>query len=149
MSAEINLLDKVAEVCQLNDSQIGAKLGRTRSLIHLWRRGKSHMADEDIAKLCALASLDGPKWALEIHIDRAENRAEKALWRSALDRLSAAAAVVALMLPFAGGLKAENLDNSTGYQAADAHSLYIMFRRWLARIVHRPRPQTGWSLTHA
>ena len=117
MSAENKLLDKVSEVCGLNDSQIGAKIGRTRGLVHLWRKGKSHMADEDIAKLCALASLDGGTWALQIHADRAASRTEKAMWNSLLDRLSAAAAVVALIVLLPLQAKAENVDGSKTYAA--------------------------------
>lgn len=56
------------------------------------------MPDERIAQICALAKLDGGEWMAKIHAEAAASPAEKALWRSVLDRLSAAAAVVALLV---------------------------------------------------
>ncbi len=45
-----------------------------------------------------MANLDGGEWMAKIHAEAAASPAEKALWRSVLDRLSAAAAVVALVV---------------------------------------------------
>ncbi len=114
-----------------SDMGLATKMGISRQTLHAWRKGTAPLPDERIAQMCALGKLDGAEWMARIHAEKAQSREERALWRSMLDRLSAAAAVVALMLPFAGGLRAENLVNSTGYQAPEAHSLYIMYgSRW-------------------
>ncbi|TVS47380.1 hypothetical protein E2P69_07700 [Xanthomonas perforans] len=93
------LLDKVKESCSLpSDNVLSHKLGVTRAVISGWRNDRYPIPDERIAQLCAMAKLDGGEWMARIHAERAASPAEKALWRSVLDRLSAAAAVVALLV---------------------------------------------------
>lgn len=109
-----------------SDMGLAAKMGVSRQTLHAWKKGTAPLPDDRIAQMCALGKLDGAAWMARIHAERAQSAAERALWKSMLDRLSAAAAVVALIvMPIAHG-KAENLANSTGYQAGTAHSLYIM-----------------------
>ncbi|PWH21574.1 hypothetical protein CEX93_21850 [Xanthomonas euvesicatoria] len=93
------LLDKVKESCSLpSDNVLSQRIGVTRAAVSMWRNGGKPVPDERIAQLCAMAKLDGGEWMARIHAERAASPAEKALWRSVLDRLSAAAAVVALLV---------------------------------------------------
>lgn len=93
------LLDKVKESCFLpSDNVLSQRIGVTRAAVSMWRNGGKPVPDERIAQLCAMAKLDGGEWMARIHAERAASPAEKALWRSVLDRLSAAAAVVALLV---------------------------------------------------
>lgn len=99
MGTQAELLDTARESCSLaSDNALSKKLGRTRSLVSMWRSDAANMSDEDIATLCAMAKTDGPAWLARIHADRAVSSTERAMWRQALDRLSAAAAAVALFV---------------------------------------------------
>ncbi|PPV05114.1 hypothetical protein XBLMG947_3796 [Xanthomonas bromi] len=99
MSATDELLDKVKESCSLpSDMALAEKLGVNRQMIWKARHEDKPLSDERIAQLCAMGKLDGGSWMARIHAERAASPAEKALWRSVLDRLSAAAAVVALLV---------------------------------------------------
>lgn len=94
-----NLLDTVRKSCAIpSDNMLSKKIGVTRALISGWRVGRYPVPDARIAELCAMAHLDGGEWMAKIHAEAAASPAEKALWRSVLDRLSAAAAVVALVV---------------------------------------------------
>ncbi|MBO9748873.1 hypothetical protein J7431_16885 [Xanthomonas phaseoli pv. dieffenbachiae] len=93
------LLDKAREKANLqSDNALAQRIGVTRAVISSWRKDRYPMPDERIAQVCALAKLDGGEWMARIHGERAASPAERALWRSVLDRLSAAAAVVALLV---------------------------------------------------
>ncbi|MCX2892958.1 DUF3693 domain-containing protein [Stenotrophomonas lactitubi] len=74
-----------------------------------------------------MAELDGPWWIAEIHAAKAQSRVERKLWRAMADRLSAAAAVVALValsLPGIGNAKtAQNQAVSDGLLT---HSVYYV-----------------------
>ncbi|KAB7775664.1 DUF3693 domain-containing protein [Xanthomonas sp. LMG 12460] len=99
MNSENILLDKVKEICGVpSDNALAVALGVQRQAISKIRRDEMHLSDERIAELCGMAKLDGGEWLARIHTERAASPAEKALWRSVLDRLSAAAAVVALVV---------------------------------------------------
>jgi transcriptional regulator with XRE-family HTH domain len=131
MSAENELLDLVRDAGKFNsDNALAQRLGVTRAMVSSWRSGRYVMPDERIAQLCALAKLDGPSWMAKIHAERAQTPAEKALWKTALDRLSAVAAVAALVTIAAPTLHSGNhaglVANSTAYSVATSHSLYIM-----------------------
>ncbi|WP_407472573.1 DUF3693 domain-containing protein [Xanthomonas campestris] len=94
-----NLLDTVRKSCAIpSDNMLSKKIGVTRALISGWRVGRYPVPDARIAELCAMANLDGGEWMAKIHAEAAASPAERALWRSVLDRLSAAAAVVALVV---------------------------------------------------
>ncbi|PPU06834.1 hypothetical protein XacyCFBP2565_21230 [Xanthomonas arboricola pv. corylina] len=93
------LLDKARERANLpSDNALAQRIGVTRAVISSWRKDRYPMPDERIAQVCALAKLDGGEWMARIHGERAASPAERALWRSVLDRLSAAAAVAALVV---------------------------------------------------
>lgn len=120
------LLDKVKESCSLpSDNVLSHKLGVTRAVISGWRNDRYPIPDERIAQLCAMAKLDGGEWMARIHAERAASPAEKALWRSVLDRLSAAAAVVALLV-LAVHTGAHDALLAALSPVALTHPLYIM-----------------------
>ncbi len=127
------LLDKVKESCSLpSDNVLSQRIGVTRAAVSMWRNGGKPVPDERIAQLCAMAKLDGGEWMARIHAERAASPAEKALWRSVLDRLSAAAAVVALLV-LAVHTGAHEALLAALSPVAVTHPLYIMRNRLLAR----------------
>lgn len=128
MTAVNELLDNVKIRLNLaSDMALAERLTVTRSLVSRWRKGDTPLADERIAQICALAKLDGPTWIAMIHAERATSATERALWRLMLDRMSAAAAVVALValsLPNLGNAKtAPNQAVSGGLLT---HSVYYV-----------------------
>nr|WP_199774589.1 DUF3693 domain-containing protein [Xanthomonas campestris] len=87
MAAVDELLDKVKESCSLpSDMALATKMGIQRQLLSKARMGDKPLSDERIAQLCAMAKLDGGSWMARIHAERAGTPAERALWRSVLDR---------------------------------------------------------------
>lgn len=128
MNSENILLDKVKEICSISsDNALATKLGMQRQAISKIRNGDMAMPDARIAELCGMANLDAPLWLAKIHAERATSTVEKAMWRTALDRLSAAAAVVALVCAgsFAGQVKASEINS---LRASNADNLYIMLK---------------------
>ena len=126
MTAVNELLDNVKIRLNLaSDMALAERLTVTRSLVSRWRKGDTPLADERIAQICALAKLDGPTWIAMIHAERATSATERALWRLMLDRMSAAAAVVALValsLPSIGNAKtAQNQAVSDGLLAQSVY----------------------------
>ncbi|WP_236674542.1 DUF3693 domain-containing protein [Xanthomonas arboricola] len=121
-----NLLDTVRKSCAIpSDNMLSKKIGVTRALISGWRVGRYPVPDARIAELCAMAHLDGGEWMAKIHAEAAASPAEKALWRSVLDRLSAAAAVVALLV-LAVHTGAHEALLAALSPVAVTHPLYIM-----------------------
>ncbi|HEL5027867.1 TPA: hypothetical protein UOA81_003088 [Stenotrophomonas maltophilia] len=128
MDTANDLLDKVKAACNFpSDNVLAQKIGLTRAMVSSWRHGRHPIPDERIAQMCALAKLDGPTWIAMLHAERAQTATERALWRLMLDRLSAAAAVVALValsLPSLGNAKtAQNQAVSEGLLT---HSVYYV-----------------------
>lgn len=129
MAAIADLLDQVRERCNFNsDNELATAIGLKRQTVHQWRHGLAPVADERIAQLCALAKADGPTWLAMIHAERAQSATERALWRLMLDRLSAVAAVVALVCVSLPGVANAKPSNINGLHESTAHILYIMFR---------------------
>lgn len=128
MELENKLLDTVREKCGIpSDNALSKKLGVTRALVSGWRLGRYAVPDERIAEMCAMAELDGPWWIAEIHAARAESRVERRLWRAMADRLSAAAAVVALVALSMPGLANAKTAQIQAVSSSDNGSMYIMF----------------------
>jgi len=104
---------------------LAERLGVNRQMIWKARHEEKPLSDERIAQLCAMAKLDGGSWMARIHAERAASPAERALWRSVLDRLSAAAAVVALLV-LAVHTGAHEALLAALSPVAVTHPLYIM-----------------------
>jgi transcriptional regulator with XRE-family HTH domain len=129
MTAVNELLDNVKIRLNLaSDMALAERLTVTRSLVSRWRKGDTPLADERIAQICALAKLDGPTWIAMIHAERATSATERALWRLMLDRMSAAAAVVALVALSMPGLANAKTAQIQAVSAADNGGMYIMLR---------------------
>lgn len=128
MDTANDLLDKVKAACNFpSDNVLAQKIGLTRAMVSSWRHGRHPIPDERIAQMCALAKLDGPTWIAMLHAERAQTATERALWRLMLDRLSAAAAVVALValsLPSLGNAKAAQNQAVSG--GLLTHSVYYV-----------------------
>ncbi|MDZ5777852.1 DUF3693 domain-containing protein [Stenotrophomonas maltophilia] len=132
MSSVNDLLDKVREAGNFpSDNALAQRLGLTRAVVSTWRSGRNPIPDERIAQLCALGKLDGPLWIALIHAERAQSATERALWRLMLDRMSAAAAVVALVALSMPGLANAKTAQIQAVSAADNGGMYIMLQRGL------------------
>ncbi|WP_340571277.1 DUF3693 domain-containing protein [Stenotrophomonas sp. G106K1] len=128
MTAVNELLDNVKNRLNLaSDMALAERLTVTRSLVSRWRKGDTPLADERIAQICALAKLDGPTWIALVHAERATTATERALWRLMLDRLSAAAAVVALVALSMPGLANAKTAQIQAVSGAENGGMYIMF----------------------
>lgn len=128
MDAVNQLLDQARIGANLpSDNALAQRMGVTRAVVSNWRQARNPIPDERVAQICAMAKLDGPLWIAMIHAERAQTQTERALWRLMLDRISAAAAVVALValsLPSLGNAKtAQNEAVSAGLLA---HSVYYV-----------------------
>ncbi|WP_260618748.1 helix-turn-helix domain-containing protein [Stenotrophomonas maltophilia] len=128
MSTSNELLDKVRAACNItSDMALAERLMVTRSLVSRWRAGDKPIPDERIAQLCAMGKLDGPLWIAMIHAERAQSATERALWRLMLDRMSAAAAVVALVaLSMPGLTNAKTAQNQAVSAGLLTHSVYYV-----------------------
>lgn len=125
-----------------SDNVLSQKLGITRAVISAWRNGLYPVPDERIAQICELAKLDGPMWTARLHAERATSPAERKMWRLALDRLSAVAAVLALAVFAAPGAARAKAIDSQGFSGSDQpHSVYYVLRNsgWLAQRLLLPR----------
>jgi len=128
MSAIDEMLDLARERTGLpSDNALAERLGVNRQLLWQARRGSKPLSDERIAQICALAKLDGPMWIAMIHAEKAQSATERTLWKLMLDRLSAAAAVVALVALSMPGLANARTAKIQAVSAADNGGMYIMF----------------------
>lgn len=131
MNALAELLDAVRERSGLpSDMALATKLGIQRQTLHQARKGVAGLSDERIAQLCELGKLDGAVWLAKIHAERATSPVERRVWRSVLDRLSAAAAVLVLaVIAMPGAARAKAID-SQGFSGSDQpHSVYYVTNR--------------------
>lgn len=128
MTATEDLLDAVRKAANIpSDNVLSQKLGLTRAVISGWRKQLYPVPDERIAQLCELAKLDGPVWTAKIHAERATSPLERKMWRSMLDRVSAVAAVLALVCIAApGAAKAETLAAQGFARGQNADSVYYV-----------------------
>lgn len=131
MSALAELLDAVRERSGLpSDMALATKLGIQRQTLHQARKGVAGLSDERIAQLCELGKLDGAVWMAKIHAERATSPVERKVWRSVLDRLSAAAAVLMLVVVAApGAARAKAIDSQGFSSGGQPHSVYYVTTR--------------------
>lgn len=126
MDAVNQLLDQARVGTNLpSDNALAQRMGVTRAVVSNWRQGRNPIPDERIAQLCAMAKLDGPAWTARVHAERAASPAERAMWKSMLDRLSAVAAVLALAVFAAPGAARAKVIDSQEFSGSDQpHSVY-------------------------
>ncbi|WP_329913511.1 DUF3693 domain-containing protein [Stenotrophomonas sp. SMYL86] len=129
MSATAELLDRVREAANIpSDNVLSQRLGITRAVISGWRKELYPVPDERIAQLCEMAKLDGPMWMAQIHAERATSPVERKVWRSVLDRLSAAAAVLMLVVVAAPSVARANPVQIQSFSDSGGGSMYIMLQ---------------------
>lgn len=128
MSAVADLLDAVKASANFSsDNGLAERLNLRRQNVHQWRHGFAPIPDERIAQICELAKLDGAMWIAKIHAERATSPVERKVWRSLLDRLSAAAAVLVLVVVAAPGVARAKAIDSQGFSGSDQpHSVYYV-----------------------
>jgi len=133
VTATNELLDAVRNAANIpSDNVLSQKLGITRAVVSAWRKELYPVPDERVAQLCTMAKLDGPTWAARIHAERAQSPVERAMWKSMLDRLSAVAAVVALVCVSVPGIAKAKPVDIQGFARSDiAYSVYYVMR-WVA-----------------
>jgi len=149
MTAVGELLDAARERTGIpSDNALAARLGIQRQLLSKARAGEKPISDERIAQICALAKLDGPTWIAMIHAERATTATERALWRLMLDRMGAAAAVVALVALSMPGLANAKTAQIQAVNAADNGGMYIMFKASPRTLAYRS-PQSPALLCQA
>lgn len=142
MSATAELLDRVREAANIpSDNVLSQRLGITRAVISGWRKELYPVPDERIAQLCEMAKLDGPVWMAKIHAERATSPVERRVWRSVLDRLSAAAAVLMLVVVAAPGVARAKTVDAQGFAGSDQpHSVYYVHYATARSRLHQSRP---------
>lgn len=139
MTATADLLDKVKERCSIpSDNALSQKLGVTRAVVSTWRSGGTPLSDERIAQLCAMAKIDGATWMATIHAERATSVTERALWRLILDRVSAAAAVLVLVVFSAPGVARAKAIEINNLQQGDAAVCILCCGQERQRPMHQP-----------
>lgn len=147
MNRQAELLDKTREAVKSpSDMALAAKLDVSRQVLNQWRNGSRPLPHERIAQLCALAHLDAGAWVAAIHVERAEDRAEKAMWKSVLDRLGPVAAAVGLVV-VGLGLSGAPVHGDAGATSRISPVLHIMLK--LRRLVTRWRAHWAAHRTHA
>lgn len=128
MTAVQEMLDAAKKGAGIpSDNVLSQKLGITRAVISAWRNGLYPVPDERIAQICELAKLDGAVWIAKLHAERATSPVERKVWRSVLDRLSAAAAVLVLVVVATPGVARANPQQIQDLSVGNGDSMYIMF----------------------
>ncbi|MEV5119875.1 DUF3693 domain-containing protein [Stenotrophomonas indicatrix] len=126
MTAKELLLDKARETCSpQTDMALAARVGVTRSAVSLWRKGGT-IKPHHLEALAALAQVDG-EIVVRVMEEQAETPAQRRVWRSVLDRLSAAAAVLVLVVVTTPGAARANPVQIQGVSGGHGDGMYIMF----------------------
>lgn len=119
MTAKDLLLDKAREMCSpQTDMALAARVGVTRSAVSLWRKGGA-IKPHHLEALAALAQTDG-ELVVRVMEEQAETPAQRRVWRSVLDRLSAAAAVLVLVVVAMPGVARAKSFEIKGMEAGNA-----------------------------
>ena len=147
MNALAELLDAVRERSGLpSDMALATKLGIQRQTLHQARKGVAGLSDERIAQLCELGKLDGAVWLAKIHAERATSPVERRVWRSVLDRLSAAAAVLVLaVIAMPGAARAKAVDSQAFSGSDQPHSVYYVTRQMRSQEAEPVAARDKWG----
>ncbi|HEL5042558.1 TPA: DUF3693 domain-containing protein [Stenotrophomonas maltophilia] len=120
------LLDKAREKCERpSDRALAEKMRVTASAVSKWRKG-GVITEMHATALAAIAGLDG-EIVVRVMEEQAETPAQRRVWRSVLDRLSAAAAVLMLVVVAAPSVARANPVQIQGLSDSGDGSMYIMF----------------------
>lgn len=149
MDAVNQLLDQARIGANLpSDNALAQRMGVTRAVVSNWRQARNPIPDERIAQICAMAKLDGPLWIAMVHAERAQTQTERALWRLMLDRISAAAAVFALVALSMPGLANAKTAQIQAVSGTENGGMYIMLKASPRTLAYRS-PQSPALLCQA
>ncbi len=125
MNALNKLLDDARKMCSRDsDAAIAERVKVSRNTLMQWRKGTVRITDDHLAALVELAKAD-ELVMLQVRAEEANSTAARRAWSVLRDRLSAAAAVVALVV--AGSLQGHgNTHEINELRAPTAGNLYIM-----------------------
>ncbi|WP_099552221.1 DUF3693 domain-containing protein [Stenotrophomonas maltophilia] len=113
------LLDKAREKCERpSDRALAEKMRVTASAVSKWRKG-GVITETHASALAAIAGMDG-EIVVRVMEEQAETPAQRRVWRSVLDRLSAAAAVLVLVVVAAPGVARAKSFEIKGFDQGDA-----------------------------
>lgn len=136
------VLDMARGMCSRDsDRALAQALKVTPTTILGWRNGSRRITDEHLMAVIEKAKAD-PALAVLIRQETAETKAEKKGWATLWDRLSAAAAVLVLVVVATPGVARANPLPVQGFSGGHGDSMYIMFKHllgWLARLLPGPR----------
>lgn len=135
------VLDMARAMCSRDsDRALAQALKVTPTTILGWRNGSRRITDEHLMAVIDKAQAD-PALAVLIRQETAETRAEKKGWATLWDRLSAAAAVLVLVVFAAPGVaRAKSIEiNSLDQAAAAVCILCYWLRGLLARFLRQPQ----------
>ncbi len=124
-----------------SDAAVAERLKVSRTTLMQWRTGDRRITDEHLMEVIELAKED-PALAVLVRQEMAKTKAEKKAWGALWDRLSAAAAVLALVMVATPGVARAKAIDSQGFSAGgQPHSVYYVLRllAWLARLLPSPR----------
>ncbi|WP_164240848.1 DUF3693 domain-containing protein [Stenotrophomonas maltophilia] len=98
------LLDSARKMCSRDsDAAVAERLKVSRTTLMQWRTGDRRITDEHLMEVIELARED-PALAVLVRQEMAKTKAEKKAWSALWDRLSAAAAVLVLVVVAAPGV---------------------------------------------
>ncbi|CAQ45878.1 DUF3693 domain-containing protein [Stenotrophomonas maltophilia] len=121
------VLDMARGMCSRDsDRALAQALKVTPTTILGWRNGSRRITDEHLMAVIEKAKAD-PALAVLIRQETAETKAEKKGWATLWDRLSAAAAVLVLVVVATPGVARANPLPVQGFSSGHGDSMYIMF----------------------
>lgn len=122
------VLDMARGMCSRDsDRALAQALKVTPTTILGWRNGSRRITDEHLMAVIEKAKAD-PALAVLIRQETAETKAEKKGWATLWDRLSAAAAVLALVVVAVPGVARANPLPVQGVSGGHGDSMYIMLQ---------------------
>lgn len=137
------ILDSARKSCSRDsDAAVAEALKVSRQTVMQWRSGARRITDEHLMAAIELGRLD-PALAVLVRQEMAETKAEKKAWSTLWDRLSAAAAVLVLVVVAMPGVARAKSFEIKGMEAGNAAvcilcSKPLRGRSRTARLNHRP-----------
>lgn len=114
------ILDSARKSCSRDsDAAVAEALKVSRQTVMQWRSGARRITDEHLMAAIELGRLD-PALAVLVRQEMAETKAEKKAWSTLWDRLSAAAAVLVLVVIAMPGVARAKSFEIKGMEAGNA-----------------------------
>ncbi|WP_256200874.1 DUF3693 domain-containing protein [Stenotrophomonas maltophilia] len=143
------ILDSARKSCSRDsDAAVAEALKVSRQTVMQWRSGARRITDEHLMAAIELGRLD-PALAVLVRQEMAETKAEKKAWSTLWDRLSAAAAVLVLVVVAMPGVARAKSFEIKGMEAGNA-AVCILCSDHLGvagtSLAASPAPTLAWSL---